>query len=95
MPRPVRRHMPTHDNGRPLKITFGHMRSMGVRGILVYCADYRCGHSVALSADRWSDDVRLSDLESRFICQACGRRGAEVRPDFDWNTPTVPAMGYR
>jgi hypothetical protein len=28
---------------------------MGVRGVLVYCADYHCGHSIALSADRWSD----------------------------------------
>jgi hypothetical protein len=33
---------------RPQKITFGEMRDdMGVRGVLVYCADYRCGHSVA------------------------------------------------
>jgi hypothetical protein len=26
--------------------------------------------------------VRLSDLEPRFICEACGRRGADVRPDW-------------
>jgi hypothetical protein len=26
---------------RPEKITFGEMRDMGVRGLLVYCADYR------------------------------------------------------
>jgi hypothetical protein len=39
---------------RPQKITFGEMRDMGVRGVLIYCADYRCSHSVALSADRWS-----------------------------------------
>ncbi len=36
----------------PQKITFGDMRDSGVRGILVYCADYRCSRSVALSADR-------------------------------------------
>ena len=41
------------------------------------------------------DQVRLSDLEPRFVCQACGRRGADVRPDFLWNKPHVPAMGYR
>ncbi|MEK9284785.1 hypothetical protein MTR72_35150 [Bradyrhizobium sp. ISRA442] len=51
MPRPVRRHTPTHANGRPVKITFDEMR-MDVRGILVYCADYRCRHGVALRADR-------------------------------------------
>jgi hypothetical protein len=26
--------------------------------------------------------LRLSDFEPRFVCQACGRKGAEVRPDF-------------
>ena len=26
----------------PTKITFGEMRGMGVRGVLIYCADYRC-----------------------------------------------------
>jgi hypothetical protein len=30
---------------RPTKITFADMRAQGVRGILVYCADYRCSHS--------------------------------------------------
>ena len=69
---------------RPVKITFGEMRASGVRGVLVYCADYHCSHSTAISDDRWPDDVRLSDLEPRFTCQACGRRGADVRPNFDW-----------
>jgi hypothetical protein len=40
---------------------------MGVRGVLVYCADYRCSRSLAISADQWSDDVRLSDIEPRFV----------------------------
>jgi hypothetical protein len=31
------------------------MRDIGVRGVLIYCADYRCLHSVAMA-----DDVRLS-----------------------------------
>ncbi|WP_338319592.1 hypothetical protein [Bradyrhizobium ottawaense] len=78
MPRP-RRHTQTRADGRPLKITFGEMHEMGLRSVLVYC---HCGHHVALSADRWPDDVRLSDIEPRFIC-GCGNRGADVRPDFD------------
>src|SRR3954465_14011050 len=57
------------------------MREMGIRGLLVYCSDYRCSHSGKISADRWSDDVRLSDLEPLFSCQACGIKGAELRPD--------------
>jgi hypothetical protein len=43
----------------PQKITFAEMREMGVRGLLVYCADYRCSHSIAISGDGWPDDVRL------------------------------------
>ncbi|WP_354114774.1 hypothetical protein [Bradyrhizobium sp. LA7.1] len=92
MPRPARRNSPTHADGRPQKITFGEMREMGVRGVLVYC---HCGYHVALDADRWSDNVRLSDLEPRFVCRGCGGRGAEVRPDFDRGNPQLAIMGYR
>jgi hypothetical protein len=35
-----------------------------------------------MSADRGGDDVRLSDIEPRFVCKACGKRGADVRPHF-------------
>jgi hypothetical protein len=56
------------------------MRESGVRDLLIYCADYRCGHSIAI--DQWPDDVRLSDIEGRFVCKACGKRGADVRPNF-------------
>ena len=66
------------------KITFAEMRASGVRGLLIYCSDYRCSHCTSISGDRWPDDVRLSDLEPKFTCQACGARGADVRPDFDW-----------
>jgi hypothetical protein len=71
------------------------MRSSGVRGLLIYGADFHCSHSIAISADRWPDQVRLSDLEPRFVCQAYGRGGADVRPDFYWDKPPVAAMGYR
>jgi hypothetical protein len=80
---------------RPQKITFGEMRDMGVHGVLVYCADHKCSHSVAMNADQWPDDVRLSDIEPRFVCAACGKRGADVRPDFNWSLPVAPAMGYQ
>jgi hypothetical protein len=73
--------MARHDP-RPVKITFGEMRSSGVRGVIVYCTDYKCSQSIALAADQWSDDVRLSDVEPRFVCKACSKRGADVRPHF-------------
>jgi hypothetical protein len=80
---------------RPQKITLGEMRSSGVRGLLIYCADYRCSHSIAISADRWPDDVRLSDLDARLACKACGKRGADVRPLFAVERPSsgYPAHG--
>jgi hypothetical protein len=74
---------PRDRGGMRQKITFGDMREMGVRGVLVYCADYRCGRCVALSADCWPDEVMLSDVEPRFVCKACGMRGADVRPNFE------------
>ena len=63
------------------KFTFGEMRAAGVRGVLIYCRDYRCSQWTRLDADRWSDGVRLSDVETRLVCTACGKRGADVRPD--------------
>jgi hypothetical protein len=47
---------------RPEKITFAAMRRSSVRGLLIYCSDYRCSHSVAISADAWPDEMRPSDI---------------------------------
>src|ERR1035438_8776257 len=66
------------------KITFAEMPAAGVRGLLIYCSDYKCSQWTKVSGDRWPDDVRLSDIEPRFTCQACGQRGADVRPNFGW-----------
>ena len=64
---------------RPQKITFADMRDMGVRGLLIYCADYRCSHSMAISGDRWPDDVRLSDIEERGLsCSFCRADAADI-----------------
>ena len=60
----------------------GEMRGAGVTGLLIYCSDYRCSHHIAIGAEPWPDDVRLSDLEPRFVCKACGRRGADIRLTF-------------
>jgi hypothetical protein len=34
---------------RPQKITLGEIRSSGVRGVLIYCADYKCSRSIEAS----------------------------------------------
>lgn len=86
--------MPTAPD-RPTKITFAQMREQGARELLVYCCDYQCSHSQAISGDPWPDDLRLSDIEPRFTCSACGKRGADVRPDFSWKRKPTGMMGYR
>jgi hypothetical protein len=58
------------------------MRESGDRGLPVYCRDYKCNHFIKIApaeADKWPDDLRLSDLETRFVCTVCGQRGAMIR----------------
>jgi hypothetical protein len=61
---------------RPQKITLGEMREMGVRGLLVYCSDYKCSHWGRMNA---ADGPKLSGCPI-----ACGTRPADLRPNFDW-----------
>jgi len=67
---------------RPQKITFAEIATWA-------CADCH-GHQRRPLAD----DLRLSDIEDRFTCTACGRRGPDVRPDFNWDKMPIRAMGY-
>ena len=62
---------------------------------MIYCTDFKSNHSQAISGDGWPDDMRLSDLEPRFVCSVCGKRGADVRPDFNFSKQPVEMMGYR
>ena len=41
------------------------------------------------------DDLRLSDIEERFTCRVRGKRGADVRPDFNRDRKPNGGMGYR
>jgi roadblock/LC7 domain-containing protein len=75
---------------RSQKITFAEMRSSGVR-VSWSIAQTIAAHWIAISGDRWPDDVRLSDIEGGFVCTVCGTRGADVRPDFDWALKQEPA----
>jgi hypothetical protein len=79
---PSRRRSAAGLSARPPKITFGEIHASGVREVLIYCRNHRCSHSVEISADRWPDDIRLSDIEPGVVCSTCGKRGAELRPKF-------------
>jgi hypothetical protein len=58
-------------------LTIYSSMSAAVRGVLIYCADYRCSHSTAISGDRWPNEVRLSDVEAQFVY----RRASSFRRD--------------
>ncbi|WP_407174439.1 hypothetical protein [Bradyrhizobium sp. STM 3562] len=66
------------------KITFGEMRAAGVRNVLIYCTDDTCCRCITVpdDADRWPDELWISDVEDKFVCTACGQRGADIRPDW-------------
>jgi hypothetical protein len=64
------------------KITLGQMRRYGVNGLLVYCGDYDAATTLRSRQILGPDEVRLSDLQLRFVCTACGTRGADIRPNF-------------
>ena len=74
----------------PTKITFGEMRETGATRIIVFCRDYCCSHNVQMDASRWPDEVRISDVEPRFICTVCGKRGSSIR-----SADEPPRMGTR
>jgi hypothetical protein len=74
----------------PLKMTFGLMRAQGARYVFVFCKDDRCNHFSRVRADRWGDEMRLSDIEPKLTCSACGAKGSEIKPDIP-RSPVVSA----
>ena len=46
------------------------MRAADVRGLLIYCSDYRCSHWTWIIADQRAHGVQLSDFEPGFVCTA-------------------------
>ena len=57
------------------------MRASGALDVLIYCRNHNCSHHIEISADRWTDHVRLSDVEPDFVCTACGKhRGRASKP---------------
>jgi hypothetical protein len=84
---PPAKRRPTRYNGPP--VTMGHIRSHGIRRLLIYCTQgLYCHHSAVVDADRWPDDSALLDLCRRAVCTECGVIGADVRPN--WNERPPP-----
>jgi hypothetical protein len=63
------------------KITFAEMRAAGVHGVLIYCSDPLQPFDVP-DADRWRMTSGCPISSPTFVCAACGRRGADILPDW-------------
>ena len=83
MPRP-RRHTTSDSDGRPLKITFGEMREMGLRGVLV-------------RSERGLLAGRDAAVRSRAAFRLLGLRQPRRRcqAGFERVNPQMAVMGYR
>jgi hypothetical protein len=64
-------------------MTLGNMRANGVRTIAAYCQRIDCQHSAVVDVSNLSDEIDVPAIRSRLRCTACGRLGAESRPN--WN----------
>jgi hypothetical protein len=82
---------------RILPATPSQQRLEKLRADANYCRDFRCSHlnMVPDDADRWPDELRISDIEDKFVCTTCGKRGADIRPDWQSAKRMVPARKVR
>jgi len=62
----VRKRSPSANNSLTWDVSSVRHPQTNPEPLLVYCADCRCSHSIAVSADHLPDDVWLSDIEARF-----------------------------
>jgi hypothetical protein len=97
------RHRDPHDdppaNRRPARysgppVTLGHIRSHGVRHLLIYCNQgLYCHHGAVINADRWPDETVLLDMNRSAVCTKCGMIGADVRPNWSERPPPWSLTG--
>jgi hypothetical protein len=69
--------MPRHDAITPM--TFGNMRSNGVRSLLVYCSV--CPHTVVFNVDAYAEAL-VPAVGPRMVSTGCGMIDADARPNW-------------
>jgi hypothetical protein len=65
---------------RPKKVP-GHRRRKQTN-LLIYCGAVTCNHSIEMNADYLPDDLPIRSLDRRMVCERCGHRDANGRPDW-------------
>ena len=43
-------------------------------------------------ADRWPDELRISDVKDKFVSTVCGERGADIRPEWQTAVQVFPPL---
>jgi hypothetical protein len=76
-------------------VTMGHIRSHGVRRLLIYCSTGFCNHCAVVDADRRPDDTVLLDMDWRAVCTKCGMIGADLRPNWSERPPPEGQTGVQ
>jgi hypothetical protein len=74
-------------------VTLGHIRSHGVRRLLIFCSTGLCHHRAVIDADAWPDETLLLDLSTKAVCTRCGMIGADVRPNWRERPQPKSLMG--
>jgi len=64
--------------------------------MLIYCSNtLHCRHVLRMDAVSWADEVRLDEIEVRFVRTCCGILGAEVRHDWSDQPLRETLTGYQ
>ena len=72
------------EQSEPRNANIGHCRAHDLTHLLIYCTNFPvfCYHDARIPIDGLPDDLQLDDIQARCRCTRCGKKGAEVRPDW-------------
>jgi len=62
--------------------TVGRLKGHGVTHLLIFCGRPECRNESKVPIERFPDDTEILSIGPRMRCRRCGRKGADVRPDW-------------
>ena len=69
-----------------MDLDLDNMREFGIRSLRVTCG--KCLVEQSVNVDEYPGETRVRWFAARMICQNCGTKGADVRPD--WSEQQMP-----
>ena len=73
-------------SGPPMDLA--NMRHNGIRGLMVACRS--CHVARVVSVDAYDGSLTVPSFGPRMVCQACGAKGADVRPNWVEQKLNIP-----